>query len=269
MSPIKSSKSAASATESLLQAAADAAAALVPATSPLTATPAPAGVLPPPDATAVVVSLVGAVSAELALVAADAVVEAVEAGAAAGAPIALTDALTPALAAAADALGPGAVEPARTEQVGDVVGADTQVFQLHAAGAGAEAADVAWFTVRLRGEQVTAPDPEPDAAEPEPRAAAVPTPRQAPGKSKGQGASITVLYDVEMTLTAELGRTRLPLRQVLDLAPGAVLELDRTAGSPADVMVNGRLIARGEVVVVDEDYGLRITEIVAGSEGQA
>ncbi|MCL2091200.1 MAG: flagellar motor switch protein FliN [Micrococcales bacterium] len=265
MSPVKNSPSQKSAVQSadslaLLQAAADAAAALVPATSPLSATPAPPGVVPPPDATAVVVSVVGAVSAELALVAADAVVEAVEAGAAAGAPIALTDALTPALSAAADALGPGAVEPARTEQVADVVGADTQVFQLHAApaedAASPEGTGAAWFTVRLRGQQVKTPEPE------QPTAQGVPTPR------RGQGASITVLYDVEMTLTAELGRTRLPLRQVLDLAPGAVLELDRTAGSPADVMVNGRLIARGEIVVVDEDYGLRVTEIVAGSEGQ-
>ncbi|MDR3069001.1 MAG: flagellar motor switch protein FliN [Cellulomonas sp.] len=257
MSPIKSSQNTASTVAPALQAAADAAAALVPATSPLVATPAPAGAAPPPEATAIVVSVVGAVSAELALVAADAVVEAVEAGAAAGAPIALADALTPALSAAAEALGPGAVEPARTEQVAAVVGADTQVFQLRTAAA--DSTDVAWFTVRLRGEQVRAPEPEPTA---QGLAPGVPTPRQ------GSGASITVLYDVEMTLTAELGRTRLPLRQVLDLAPGAVLELDRTAGSPADVMVNGRLIARGEVVVVDEDYGLRITEIVAGSEGQ-
>jgi flagellar motor switch protein FliN/FliY len=75
-----------------------------------------------------------------------------------------------------------------------------------------------------------------------------------------------MLYDVEMTLTAEIGRTRLPVRQVLELAPGAVLELDRTAGSPADVMVNGRLVARGEVVVVDEAYGIRVTEIVPGTE---
>ena len=66
-----------------------------------------------------------------------------------------------------------------------------------------------------------------------------------------------------MTLTAEIGRTRLPVRQVLDLVPGSVLELDRAAGAPADLLVNGRLIARGEVVVVDEDYGIRITEIVS------
>jgi flagellar motor switch protein FliN/FliY len=79
-----------------------------------------------------------------------------------------------------------------------------------------------------------------------------------------QRASLNVLYDVEMTLTAELGRTRLPVRQVLELTPGSVLELDRAAGSPADVMVNGRLIARGEVVVIDEEFGIRITEIVTG-----
>ena len=81
--------------------------------------------------------------------------------------------------------------------------------------------------------------------------------------------NMRMLYDVEMTLTAEIGRTRLPVRQLLELAPGAVLELDRTAGSPADVMVNGRLIARGEVVVVDEAYGIKVTEIVSGTESVA
>jgi flagellar motor switch protein FliN/FliY len=62
-------------------------------------------------------------------------------------------------------------------------------------------------------------------------------------------------------VTVEIGRTRMTVRELLDLAPGAVLELDRAAGSPADLLVNGRLIARGEVVVIDEDFGLRITEI--------
>ena len=76
-----------------------------------------------------------------------------------------------------------------------------------------------------------------------------------------------VLYDVEMTLTTEIGRTRMPVREVLDLVPGTVLELDRSAGSPADVMVNGRLVARGEIVVVDDEYAVRITEIVSGSDG--
>jgi flagellar motor switch protein FliN/FliY len=78
-----------------------------------------------------------------------------------------------------------------------------------------------------------------------------------------------VLYDVEMTLTAEIGRARLPLREVLGLTPGSVLELDRAAGSPADILVNGRLVARGEVVVVDEDYAVRVSEIVPVPENGA
>jgi flagellar motor switch protein FliN/FliY len=72
---------------------------------------------------------------------------------------------------------------------------------------------------------------------------------------------IELLHGVDMEVTVEIGRTRMTVRDLLELAPGAVLELDRAAGSPADLLVNGRLIARGEVVVIDEDFGLRITEI--------
>ena len=73
---------------------------------------------------------------------------------------------------------------------------------------------------------------------------------------------IEMLHGVDMEVTVELGRTQMTVRDLLALSPGAVLELDRAAGSPADLLVNGRLIARGEVVVLDEDYGLRVTEIV-------
>jgi flagellar motor switch protein FliN len=76
---------------------------------------------------------------------------------------------------------------------------------------------------------------------------------------------IEMLHGVDMEVTVELGRTRMTVRDLLALSPGAVLELDRAAGSPADLLVNGRLIARGEVVVVDEDFGLRVTEIVDDS----
>jgi flagellar motor switch protein FliN/FliY len=78
--------------------------------------------------------------------------------------------------------------------------------------------------------------------------------------------SIDMLRDVEMEVTCELGRTRMTVRQLLALAPGDVVELDRLAGAPADLLVNGTLLARGEVVVVDESFGLRITEIVTGNE---
>ncbi|MGO4258047.1 flagellar motor switch protein FliN [Marmoricola sp. RAF53] len=76
---------------------------------------------------------------------------------------------------------------------------------------------------------------------------------------------IEMLHGVDMEVTVELGRTRMTVRDLLALTPGAVLELDRAAGSPADLLVNGRLIARGEVVVVDEDFGLRLTEIIDDS----
>jgi flagellar motor switch protein FliN/FliY len=77
--------------------------------------------------------------------------------------------------------------------------------------------------------------------------------------------SLSLLRGVEMRVTAELGRTRLPVAHVLELGPGSVVELDRVAGTPVDVLVNGTVIAYGEVVVVDEEYGVRITEI-AGTE---
>ncbi len=73
---------------------------------------------------------------------------------------------------------------------------------------------------------------------------------------------LELLQGVDMEVTVELGRTRMTVRDLLALTPGAVLELDRAAGSPADLLVNGRLVARGEVVVVDEDFGLRVTEII-------
>lgn len=73
---------------------------------------------------------------------------------------------------------------------------------------------------------------------------------------------LELLHGVDMEVTVELGRTRMTVRDLLALTPGAVLELDRAAGSPADLLVNGRLVARGEVVVVDEDFGLRVTEIL-------
>lgn len=81
----------------------------------------------------------------------------------------------------------------------------------------------------------------------------------------GSRAAYDLLLDVEMDVTAELGRTRMTVRSLLELEPGSIVELDRMAGSPVDLLVNGRLIARGEVVVVDEEFALRVTEIVASA----
>jgi flagellar motor switch protein FliN/FliY len=80
---------------------------------------------------------------------------------------------------------------------------------------------------------------------------------------------LDLLHDVEMEVSAELGRTRMSVRELLSLLPGTVIELDRAAGGPADLLVNGRLIARGEVVVIDENFGIRITEIVPPTTDRA
>lgn len=74
--------------------------------------------------------------------------------------------------------------------------------------------------------------------------------------------SLEVLHGVEMAVTVELGRTRLSVRELLNLAQGSIVELDRPAGAAVDVLVNGTLIARGEVVVVDDEFGVRVSEVI-------
>lgn len=82
------------------------------------------------------------------------------------------------------------------------------------------------------------------------------------GHAGGEARDLRLLADIRVEVTVEMGRVRLPLRDLLRLAPGAVLELDRAAGDPVDVLVNGTPVARGEVFVVDGDFGVRITEIL-------
>jgi flagellar motor switch protein FliN/FliY len=91
----------------------------------------------------------------------------------------------------------------------------------------------------------------------------------APARLTSVPTGLELLHDVEMGVTAELGRTRMLVREVLDLVPGSVIELDRAAGSPVDVLVNGTLIARGEVVVIDEEFGIRITEVVGHGDDRS
>lgn len=77
---------------------------------------------------------------------------------------------------------------------------------------------------------------------------------------------IELVLDIPVQLTVELGRTRVPIKNILQLAQGSVIELDGLAGEPLDVMVNGCLIAQGEVVVVGERFGIRLTDIITPSE---
>lgn len=78
--------------------------------------------------------------------------------------------------------------------------------------------------------------------------------------------NLDLLLDVPMQVSVELGRARRQIREVLSLAPGAVLELDKLAAEPVDVLVNGKLVARGEVVVIGENFGVRITDILSPAE---
>jgi flagellar motor switch protein FliN/FliY len=88
----------------------------------------------------------------------------------------------------------------------------------------------------------------------------------APGNGAQGNNDIGLVFDIPVQLTVELGRTKLPIRDVLQLAQGSVVELDGLAGEPLDVFVNGCLIAQGEVVVVNERFGIRLTDIVTPTE---
>ncbi|KQV83052.1 flagellar motor switch protein FliN [Rhizobacter sp. Root1221] len=82
----------------------------------------------------------------------------------------------------------------------------------------------------------------------------------------GATNDINMILDIPVQLTVELGRTRIPIKHILQLAQGSVVELDALAGEPMDVLVNGYLIAQGEVVVVNDKFGIRLTDIVTPSE---
>ena len=82
----------------------------------------------------------------------------------------------------------------------------------------------------------------------------------------GGDVNLEVILDVPVTLSMEVGRTRVPIRNLLQLNQGSVVELDRAAGEPLDVFVNGTLIAHGEVVVVNERFGIRLTDVVSPAE---
>ena len=234
-----------------------------------------AGLLPPDGGSgrAVVLNVRGQITGTLVLVLADSLAQALE-----NSPFGaqqLLDALGPALSDAGTALEQGGgvqVEAAHEVQPG---------IALQGVGDGRAFAAVPLVS---GGEHVATLALLVD---PEPAAGGVPEQREAPEAQAleyqalqelgGAGAPgvpgtarpMTLLHDVEMGVTAELGRTRMTVRDLLSLTPGAVVELDRAAGSPVDVLVNGTLIARGEVVVIDEEYGIRISEIVGSRPADA
>ena len=189
--------------------------------------------------TAAVASFVGVTSADLAVVLADPA--ALDSASGPGSSlVSRQDVLRPALESASGVFGIGVLGDTRSDDATALV-ADpaTSVFELTGDGR-----VTGWFAVRLR--------------------------ENGSGGAARSGQSVTGklgrINSVQMALTVEIGRTRMSVRDVLSLEPGAVIELDRSAGAPADILLNGRLIAHGEIVVVDQDYAVRITQILDVAE---
>lgn len=110
--------------------------------------------------------------------------------------------------------------------------------------------------------ETTAPEPEPQSA-----AKAIFNNLSADSALSPEAAkNLELVMDIPVQMTVELGRTRMPIRSLLQLAQGSVVELNELAGEPLDVFVNGCLVAQGEVVVVNEKFGIRLTDIITPSE---
>jgi flagellar motor switch protein FliN/FliY len=97
-------------------------------------------------------------------------------------------------------------------------------------------------------------------------AAARAFPELVPDAGGGAAGHLDMIMGIPVRLTVELGRTKIAIRNLLQLAQGSVIELDRLAGEPMDVLVNGCLIAQGELVVVNDKFGIRLTEVIAPDE---
>jgi flagellar motor switch protein FliN/FliY len=115
------------------------------------------------------------------------------------------------------------------------------------------------LNLRLVVDDAFVPQINPAESEPSPTAAEAPRAERGPDK-------IDLILDISLPIAVELGRARMQIQDILKLAPGSVIELDKSAGDPVDLYINDRPIARGEVVVIDENFGVRLTSIVTATE---
>ena len=115
-------------------------------------------------------------------------------------------------------------------------------------------------------EDVPEAAPPPDAA-PDVAAPPIDLPAfDAPAAAGPEPAGLSRVRDIPLEVTVELGRTRLLIRDILDLGAGSIIELDKIAGEPVELYANGLLVARGEVIVIDDNFGVRVTEIITAAE---
>lgn len=189
---------------------------------------------------AVAAKFVGAMSAEVALVLND--TKSLTAAAGTDSIVSHSDVLRPALEAAVAVLGAGVLgDPAPEDATDLFADTNTVVFELTESGTPA-----GWFAMRILMQDS--------------KSGTAKAPQLPVGK-------ISRIRNVEMELTVVIGKARMTVQNALDMEPGSVVELDRSAGAPADILLNGRLIAHGEVVVQDQDYAVRVTSIIDVAEG--
>lgn len=173
-------------------------------------------------------------------------------------PLDVTAALAPALAAAAAATGTSAVGP------GTVLDPQPALAALLAKPGAAVVPLRQDGRIRALIGIALNVEADPGFAAPHyPSPAELQASRAATPSRDSMRRGLDLLRDVSMEVTAQIGSTRMTISELLSLSEGAVVELDRAAGAPADLLVNGHLIARGEVVVIDENFALRITEIIS------
>jgi flagellar motor switch protein FliN/FliY len=116
-------------------------------------------------------------------------------------------------------------------------------------------------------ENAVAAEPDAEGAAPEPTPAQEAPAQAAPApKAKGGHQNLELLLDIPLEITAELGRAKMIINDLLQLGQGSVIELNKLAGEPLEIMVNQKLIARGEVVVVNEKFGIRLTDVISPLE---
>lgn len=143
--------------------------------------------------------------------------------------------------------------------------AEEETVGAEEAGAGENEQFTADDWAAAMAEQASA-ETQPEAATPSSTAAVFDNLTSDVGLTPEAARNLELVMDIPVQLTVELGRTRMPIRNLLQLAQGSVVELNELAGEPLDVFVNGCLVAQGEVVVVNEKFGIRLTDIITPSE---